>query len=126
MQEAKRALTAWDISVDSIRTDEVPEVYHVESAMGDRFVLKNVGEPDVLVRTETQYRVTRHIHECGFPIAYLVETKAGSFYGRVDSSIYILMPYLPDDGPDFYSADAAPLYRTIGVAYGEDRTKRPL
>ena len=118
MKEAKRALEAWDVSVQCIRADAVPEVYHVEATTGEHFVLKNVGAPDVLVRTETQFRVTRHIHDSGLPIAYLVETRSGSSYSRIDSSIYILMPFLPDDEPDFYGPDSGPLYRTLGSAYG--------
>ena len=118
MKEVKQALDAWDVSVQCIRADAVPEVYHVESITGERFVLKNVGAPDVLVRTETQFRVTRHVHDSGLPIAYLVETRSGSFYSRIDSSIYILMPFLPDDEPDFYGPDSGPLYRALGKAYG--------
>ena len=118
MRDAKRALEAWDVSVQSIAADDVSEVHHVESNRGERFVLKNVGAPDVLVRTETQFRVTRHVHESGLPIAYLVATGTGSFYSRIDSSIYILMPFLPDDHPDFYGPGSASLYRTLGAAYG--------
>ena len=118
MKEAERALETWDISVQCIRADAVPEVYHVEATTGERFVLKNVGAPDVLVRTETQFRVTRHVHDSGLPIAYLIETRSGLSYSRIDSSIYILMPFLPDDEPDFYGPDSGPLYRTIGAAYG--------
>ena len=118
MKEAKQALEAWDVSVQCIRADAVPEVYHVESTTGERFVLKNVGAPDVLVRTETQFRVTRHVHDSGLPIAYLVETRSGLSYSKIDSSIYILMPFLPDDEPDFYGPDSGPLYRTLGAAYG--------
>lgn len=118
MKEAKRALEAWDVSVQCIRADAVPEVYHVESTTGERFVLKDVGAPDVLVRTETQFRVTHHVHDSGLPIAYLIETRSGLSYSRIDSSIYILMPFLPDDKPDFYGPDSGPLYRTLGAAYG--------
>ncbi|MXZ11366.1 MAG: phosphotransferase [Gemmatimonadetes bacterium] len=118
MKEVKWALEAWDVSVQCIRANAVPEVYHVESTTGERFVLKDVGASDVLVRTETQFRVTRHVHDSGLPIAYLVETRSGSFYSRIDSSIYILMPFLPDDEPDFYGPDSGPLYRAIGAAYG--------
>lgn len=118
MKEAKRALVAWDVSVQCIRADAVPEVYHVEATTGERFVLKNVGAPDVLVRTETQFRVTRHVHDSGLPIAYLVETRSGLSYSKIGSSIYILMPFLPDDEPDFYGPDSGPLYRTLGAAYG--------
>ena len=118
MKEAERALETWDISVQCIRAATVSKVYHVKSTTGERFVLKNVGAPDVLVRTETWFRVARHVHESGLPIAYLVETNMGSFYSRIDSSIYILMPFLPDDEPNFYGPDSAPLYQTIGAAYG--------
>ena len=118
MKEAEQALGTWDISVQSIRAATVSKVYHVKSTTGERFVLKNVGAPDVLVRTETWFRVARHVHESGLPIAYLVETNMGSFYSRIDSSIYILMPFLPDDDPNFYGPDSAPLYQTIGAAYG--------
>ena len=118
MKEAEQALGTWDISVQCIRAATVSKVYHVTSTTGERFVLKNVGAPDVLVRTETWFRVARHVHESGLPIAYLVETNTGSFYSRIDSSIYILMPFLPDDEPNFYGPDSAPLYQTIGATYG--------
>ena len=52
MKEAERALRTWDISVQCIRAATVSKVYHVKSTTGERFVLKNVGAPDVLVRTE--------------------------------------------------------------------------
>jgi Ser/Thr protein kinase RdoA (MazF antagonist) len=118
MREVERALAAWDVSVRDISIDSVPEVHHVESKSGERYVLKDVGEPDVLVRTETQFRVTRYVHTAGLPIAYLLATREGSFCSRIDDSIFILMPHLPDDDPDFYGSTSGPLYRTLGQAYG--------
>ena len=94
MKEAERVLGTWDISVQCIRAATVSKVYHVKSTTGERFVLKNVGAPDVLVRTETWFRVARHVHESGLPIAYLVETNTGSFYSRSVRlmCLYVLKP----------------------------------
>lgn len=117
-EDAEMALEAWGISVHALSDSSIPEVLHIQSTDGQQYVLKNVGQPDVLIRTETQFRVTRYVYDAGLPIAYLLETKTGSFHCQVDDSIFILMPYLPDDEPDFYGPESGPLYRTLGEAYG--------
>ena len=118
MSEIEAVLGAWGVPLRSIQQAEVPGVYHVYSQNGKRYVLKNVGGLDMMARTEVQYRVTRHVHQAGIPIAYLLPTQDGSFYSTSGSEMFVLMPYLHGEETDFYGPESAPAYLNLGRAYG--------
>jgi len=118
VSEIDAILGAWDVPLGRVEQDEVPGVYHVDTKDGKRYVLKNVGDLDMMARTEVQFRVTRHVHEAGIPIAYLLSTKDGSFHTTCGSEMFVLMPYLHGEEMDFYGPKSGPAYRGLGGAYG--------
>ncbi len=116
-KEVEESLSAWALEASSVELDGVPDIYHVHTRDGEHYVLKNVGTPEVLARTEAQFRVTRHVHEAGLPIAYLLATIEGSFYTQSSESVFVLMPYIEGDETDFYAPESAGAYRSLGRAY---------
>ena len=118
MAEIESVLDAWNVPVRGVQSIEVPGVYHVDSTDGERYVLKNVGGMEMATRTDVQFRVTRHVHESGIPIAYLLPSKRDSFYCTDGSEMFVLMPFLHGEETNFYGPESSPAYRNLGIAYG--------